>query len=258
MDLSQLQHLILDEADRMLDMGFFDDIVKIISYLPVNRQTLLFSATMPPKIRTLANKILKNPEEISIAISKPAEGILQLAYLVKDSQKVKLVQLLLEKGNFSSVIIFASTKENVKKLDSELQAIGIASNAFHSDLEQPERESIMRDFKAKRLQVIIGTDILSRGIDVEGISLVINFDAPPDPEDYIHRIGRTARAATKGTAITFINLKDQQKFKRIESLIGKEIPKIPVPDDNGDTISYEPELNLGSSFKNRFRKAAKK
>ncbi len=254
MDLSQVQHLILDEADRMLDMGFFDDIIKIISYLPIQRQTLLFSATMPPKIRTLANKILKNPEEISIAISKPAEGILQLAYLVKDAQKVGLVQLLLEKGNFSSVIIFASTKENVKKLDSELQAINIASKAFHSDLEQPERESIMRDFKAKRLQVIIGTDILSRGIDVEGISLVINFDAPPDPEDYIHRIGRTARAATKGTAITFINLKDQQKFKRIESLIGKEIPKIPVPDSQGDMISYDPEVNLGSTFKNRFRK----
>ncbi len=240
MKFDHLEHLILDEADRMLDMGFYDDIVKIINYLPKKRQTLLFSATMPPKIRKLADTILNNPQQVNIAISKPAEGILQLAYVVHDSQKLELLKLLLKEGNFNSVIIFASTKENVKKLDRELRHAGVAAKSFHSDLDQAEREQVMRAFKSKQLQVLIGTDILSRGIDVEGISLVINYDAPPDPEDYIHRIGRTARAATTGTAITFINSKDQQKFGRIEKLIGKEIPKIALPGALGEGPLYDP------------------
>jgi superfamily II DNA/RNA helicase len=234
MNLEHLQHLILDEADRMLDMGFYEDILRIINYLPKKRQTLLFSATMPPKIRALASKILIEPEQVNIAISKPAEGILQQAYMTYDNQKVGLIKHLLKDEKFASIIIFVSTKDNVKNLDRELRRTGLAAKAFHSDLEQDERENILREFKSRQLRVLIGTDILSRGIDVEGISLVINYDSPPDPEDYIHRIGRTARAETTGTAITFINDKDQQKFFRIESLIGKDIPKIPLPAELGE------------------------
>lgn len=250
MNLEHMQHLILDEADRMLDMGFYDDIVRIISYLPKKRQTLLFSATMPPKIRTLAKQILIDPEQVSISISKPAEGILQQAYVVYDTQKTPLLKHILKEGNFKSVIIFASTKENVKNLDRELQRTGLSIKAFHSDLDQTVRENILREFKSRQLQILIGTDILSRGIDVEGIDLVINYDAPPDPEDYIHRIGRTARAETTGTAITFINDKDQQKFGRIETLLEREIPKIPIPTELGEGPLYQPELKRKKTFTN--------
>jgi ATP-dependent RNA helicase RhlE len=257
----KVEHLVLDEADRMLDMGFYEDIIRIIKELPQKRQTLLFSATMPPKIRALANRILNNPQEINIAISKPAEGILQQAYVVFNEQKEKLIEFLLKDKAFNSIIIFASTKENVKKLDRSLNKLGIQSKSIHSDLEQIEREHILREFKNKQLNVLIGTDVLSRGIDVEGIDLVINFDVPPDPEDYIHRIGRTARAATTGTAITFINDFDQRKFFRIESMIGKEVPKIALPAELGAGPTYTPETkkseprgNKGGGKKNFKRK----
>jgi ATP-dependent RNA helicase RhlE len=244
-----LQHLVLDEADRMLDMGFYDDIVKIISYLPKKRQTILFSATMPPKIRTLANTILQSPKQVSIAISKPSEGILQQAYLAYDTQKIKLLSQILKDDKYTSVIIFASTKESVKKLDQDLRRIGLNNKAFHSDLEQKEREDILREFKNKALRILIGTDILSRGIDVEGISLVVNFNTPHDPEDYIHRIGRTARAETTGTAITFINDKDQRKFAAIEALIGREIPKLPLPSFLGEGPIYDPSAKIPRDVK---------
>ncbi len=249
--LEHLKHLILDEADRMLDMGFFDDIVRIISYLPKERQTLLFSATMPPNIRKLANKILNQPVEINIAIAKPAEGILQQAYLVYDEQKVALIRHLLKTGSYSSVLIFASKKEYVKKLEQTLLRVGLPVRAFHSDLEQTEREEIMRAFKSKQINIIIGTDVLSRGIDVEGISLVINYDVPPDPEDYVHRVGRTARAETTGTAITFINDKDQRKFLNIENMIGAVVPKLPLPVSMGEAPLYQPEARPKRVFEKK-------
>ncbi len=250
-NLNHLEHLILDEADRMLDMGFFDDIMRIISYLPKQRQTLLFSATMPPKIRELAKRILNSPKEITLAISKPAEGITQQAYLTYDAQKEKLLMKILENDEFQSVLIFASTKEKVKKLGADLRAKGYAVKSFHSDHDQSEREQIMRDFKARRLRILVGTDVLSRGIDVEGINLVVNFDAPPDPEDYVHRIGRTARADAKGTAITFINERDQEKFSSIERLIGKEVEKMPMPPELGAAPLYEPGKRRPQSFQRR-------
>ena len=224
----------------MLDMGFYDDIMKIASYLPKERQTLLFSATMPPKIRALANKILNNPQEVTISIAKPAEGIKQRAFVVHDHQKVPLLERILKKPEFKSILIFCSKKESVKLLRNKLRSLGYECESFSSDLEQAEREAIMMRFKNKMLRILVGTDVLSRGIDVEGISLVINFDAPPDPEDYVHRVGRTARAETTGTAITFINDVDQRRFHEIETLIGYEVQKVPVPSDLGDAPTYEP------------------
>lgn len=245
-DLSHLQHLILDEADRMLDMGFYDDIVKIINQLPKKRQTLLFSATMPPKIRQLATKILSNQKEINIAISKPAAGVLQQAYVVYDAQKMPLIKHILTSDTYNSVIIFCSTKDGAKALDRAFQKSGLKASAFHSDLDQAEREEIMRAFKSRQINIIIGTDVLSRGIDVDGIDLVINADAPPDPEDYIHRVGRTARAQRTGTAITLINERDQRRFFSIESLIGQEIPKLPLPAELGEGPAYAPETKRKS------------
>ena len=244
--LEKLEHLVLDEADRMLDMGFYDDILRIMRYLPATRQTLLFSATMPPKIRALAGKILKDPTEINISIAKPADGILQQAYMVYDNQKLELIKHILKEIVFNSAIIFSNSKENVKKLGYELKRQGFGAKSFHSDLEQPEREQLLREFKSRKVPILIGTDILARGIDVEGIGLVINYDTPHDPEDYIHRIGRTARAETTGTAITFINDKDQRKFQAIEKMIGKEVPKLTLPEALGAAPVYQPDVRSSS------------
>jgi superfamily II DNA/RNA helicase len=237
----KLKHLILDEADRMLDMGFSEDLQKIIDHLPKDKQTLMFSATMPPKIRTLAKKILKDPAEINISLSKPAAGVTQAAYVVYDTQKPELLKGILSEKEMSSVIIFSSKKDKVKELEKELKRAKFNVAAIHSDLEQNERNDVLRNFKNKNLQVLVATDILSRGIDIDSISLVVNYDVPGDAEDYIHRVGRTARAETTGTAITFINDHDQHKFKKIEDLIGYEINKLAVPEKLGAQPEYAPE-----------------
>jgi len=257
MDFAYVKHLVLDEADRMLDMGFYDDIIKIVNALPKDRQTLCFSATMPPRIRKLTAQIQHKPEEITIAISKPAAGIRQLVYLAHNEQKHKLALDILKKGDYKSVIIFSSSKENVKRLEGELRRSRINAKAFHSDLVQEEREALMLDFKNQKISVLVGTDVLSRGIHVEGIDLVLNYDVPPDPEDYVHRIGRTARAENTGTAITFVNEKDMRRFAAIEKLIERQLEQVPLPEGFGEGPVYKVHTSGGHKHhpnnKNKFK-----
>lgn len=238
--VNQLQHLILDEADRMLDMGFQEDIMKIISYLPESRNTYLFSATMPSRIRDLGRRILKNPVEINISLSKPAEGILQIAYLTYDTQKTPLLESLIKGHDLSSVLVFASTKIKVKKIAHDLKKQGFQVADIQSDLEQTEREKVLLAFRNKQLQILVATDVLSRGIDIEDIDLVVNYDVPNEAEDYVHRVGRTARAEKTGIAITFINEDEQAEFAKIETLIDTEIRKLKPPVELGEGPEYNP------------------
>jgi ATP-dependent RNA helicase RhlE len=253
-----LEYLVLDEADRMLDMGFYDDIMKILSNLPTVRQTLLFAATMPEEIRVLSQKVLKDPVSISIAISKPAEKILQLAYVLYDNQKIPLLEYILRPIREKSVLIFCSTKSSTKQLSRELRKIGMSVEEIHSDLEQAERERVLRAFKSRELNILVATDILSRGIDVENIDMVINYDVPHDGEDYIHRIGRTARAAASGVAITFINPKEQHKFSAIESILEKPVYKAALPVHLGEAPEYKPVKPGRGRTKTEYSRGRKK
>ena len=257
MDLSKLQHFVLDESDRMLDMGFFDDIKTIMKYLPSKRQNIMFSATLPPQIHKLAKQLLNNHFEIKIAISKPAEGVKQLKYEIFDTQKIPLIlDIINKRKEYHSILVFTSTKKKVSDVARELRLKKVEAKAISSDLEQKERENVLLGFKSRRTKVLIATDVLSRGIDIKDINLVINFDVPNDAEDYVHRIGRTARAETKGEAITLVNKDDAYKMIRIERLIERKVLKEVLPKEIGEAPDFAKKSNAKKTgnFKRNFSK----
>lgn len=257
-DLSKTSFFILDEADRMLDMGFYDDIMKIASYLSKDRQTIMFSATMPENIQKLANNILQDPVEVKIAVSKPAEKIKQIAYICHEGMKDRIVEKVLSDESLDRAILFASSKQKVKELNLQLKRKGFSVGAMHSDLEQKERDEIMHEFRNRRIKILIATDIVSRGIDIDDIQLVINYDAPRDPEDYVHRIGRTARANRDGEAVTLVTPKDAHHLFKIEALIEKEIDKPELPEGCGEKPDISQTKNKGNGSNNRHRKYGNK
>ena len=245
-DLSKVSFFVLDEADRMLDMGFSEDIKKIAKHLPPTCQTIMFSATMPEKIEELAKTILKNPVEVKIAVSKPAEKIKQSAYVCYEDQKMGIIKDIFKQGDLKRVIIFSGKKQKVKMINHALQKINVNCGEMHSDLDQAQRDDIMYKFKSGQIDVLVATDIVARGIDIDDIAMVINFDVPRDAEDYVHRIGRTARADRDGVAITFINEDDIVYFKQIEKLLEKEIEKVALPEELGKGPEYKlPEKQKG-------------
>ena len=241
-DFSKVKYFILDEADRMLDMGFFDDIIKIVGLLPKDRQTIMFSATMPVELRKLAKSFMRNPQEVNIAISRPPETICQQAVICYEQQKLPIVLKVLTEGKLKKVILFVSKKKNVKDIWLTLRKNGIEARQMHSDLTQAEREQVMLDFRNGKVDVLVATDIVARGIDVDDIPLVINYDVPHDAEDYVHRIGRTARAENSGEAVTLVSEQDQKYFARIETFLKKSIEKIPVPEQLGEAPAYNPPV----------------
>ena len=237
-DLSKVSFFILDEADRMLDMGFSDDIKTIAAKLPKTCQTIMFSATMPEKIEELAKTLLKNPVEIKLAVSKPAEKIKQEAYVCYETQKMTIIKDIFKAGDLKRVIVFSGSKFKVKQLAASLQQIGVNCGAMHSDLEQAERDDVMFKFKSGQYDVLVATDIVARGIDIDDIEMVINYDVPHDTEDYVHRIGRTARANRDGRAITFVSEEDQYWFQQIEKFLEKVVDKMPLPEGCGEGPEY--------------------
>jgi superfamily II DNA/RNA helicase len=257
-NFSTIKHLVLDEADRMLDIGFYDDIVKIIKHIPEQRQTLMFSATMPPRIRQLASRTLIDPFQISISVSKPAEGVTQEVFLVFDNQKVMLINhLVAENPEYNSILIFCSTKKKVTEIVRALQTKKYAVAGISSDLEQKHREEVLLQFISRNTRVLVATDVLSRGIDIKNIDLVINYDVPHDAEDYVHRVGRTARAETTGRAITFVNDLEMARFQKIDEFLGSPVPRIELPDGFGNGPVWDPrhhKIPFGKSKNRKFHR----
>lgn len=240
-DLSRVSYFILDEADRMLDMGFYDDIMQIAKLLPETCQTVMFSATMPDKIQQLAHNILTNPVEVKLAVSRPADKIVQGAYICHEPQKLGIIRSLFKAKKLERVIIFASSKLKVKEVARSLKQMHLNVGEMHSDLDQAQRDEVMYSFKAGRIAILVATDIVARGIDIDDISMVINYDVPHDSEDYVHRIGRTARAGSEGEAITFVSDKEQRRFAQIEKFLGKPVNKLPLPEELGESPEYKGE-----------------
>ncbi len=243
-DLSGVQFFVLDEADRMLDMGFSEDIMRIVAELPKDRQTLMFSATMPTKIQQLASTILTEPKEVKIAVSKPAERVDQSAYICYEGQKEALLKHLFSAGHNKRVIVFSSSKQKVRELTQTMRRAKWKAAEMHSDLDQKAREDVMLDFRAGRVDILIATDILARGIDIDDIAMVVNYDVPREAEDYVHRVGRTARANTDGIAVTFVSERDQQRFGFIERFLGAEVRKAEMPSELGQGPEYKPEQKV--------------
>lgn len=248
-DTSGIEYLILDEADRMLDIGFYDDIMEIIRHLPQQRQTLMFSATFPPEVEQLAKQILKQPIEIKLAVSKPADGIKQICYSLYEEQKNELIKALFKEQTRKS-IIFSSSKEKVSNIYRSLKNLGLNAAQMHSGLEQKQRTQVLLDFKNNKLQALVATDVVSRGIDIDDIDTVINYDVPKQCEDYVHRIGRTARAGSQGVGITFVSPKERYLFERIEKFLEKKIEVIPLP----DKVAEIKVVCSEDKFKERHRK----